>query len=785
MARFFCPGCWRDYPEDVSPCPGCGLDIHAFWNGKDWVSKLIVALHHPDAETRIRAGTILGRRAEPRAVQPLIDLFRCTRDPYVAQAAVQALGQIGTPQARQFLETLRDDPSVIIGAAVRQALAAPPPPPQTPRPTPAVTPTPPQPVLPPTVPGLSLADFLPQASQQVAALGADFEADRARLEALRQRLSEQRCYLAVVGQFKRGKSTLVNALLGEDALPSSVIPLTSIPTFVREGENLSARVLFDDSKQEQRLSAANPHELAQFLARFVTESANPHNRLGVRLVEATHPAPILRQGLVLIDTPGIGSTFQHNTEATVNFLPQCDAAIFVVSADPPITEVEVEFLKLVRQKMARVFFILNKIDYLQPQDRRTAVSFLGQVLCEQVGFDAPPPIFCASARQGLAARQNHDPSAWRDSGLAAIEAQIVDFLLTEKSQVLSRALARQTQDVLADVQRRLDLTAHSLQMPLAELEDRSRRFEENLLEIDEQRIVLLDRVAKDEQRLHALIRRHTNELLPQTRKFLQEIVQSCQDQQGSAWSEDSTRQAIAAAIPRFFERQFGATHHLCEQQLREALLPHRQRADDLVASVHRLVASIFDVPFIPPTPQIELTRSQQPYWRTHKWTIKFGAVPVTWVDRLFPRRFRHARIRRRVMEQVEYLVTRNVGDLQYSARENLRQSVESFRESLNQSLDQSIQATRGALERVRRQHVENSASVAPELDRLQASAAALQVLRQRLASIADTQDHNPQPSQADVDHASDSSDPCDRLPHDGSRLSPQPAAANDGVTQRI
>lgn len=391
MPRFFCPGCWWDFAEDVSPCPVCGLDIHAFWGGKDWIDKLIVALHHPDAETRIRAGTILGQRAEHRAVQPLIDLFRCTRDPYVAEAAVQALGQIGTPEARTFLETLRDSPSVIIGNAARTALAAARPPHATAATTHTTSVKPPTPVPAPAVGDLSLVDFLPQASEQVAALGAEFEAEHNRLEGLRQRLREERCYLAVVGQFKRGKSTLVNALLGEPVLPTAVVPLTSIPTFLREGGQLTARVLFDNGKPEERMVAANGGELAEFLARFVTESANPHNRLGVRVVEATHPAPMLRQGLVLIDTPGIGSTFQHNTEATVNFLPQCDAALFVVSADPPITEVEVEFLKLVRQKMARVFFILNKMDYLEGDERRTAVSFLRQVLCEQVGFDSPPP----------------------------------------------------------------------------------------------------------------------------------------------------------------------------------------------------------------------------------------------------------------------------------------------------------------------------------------------------------------------------------------------------------
>ena len=93
---------------------------------------------------------------------------------------------------------------------------------------------------------------------------------------------------------------------------------------------------------------------------FVTEEGNPKNRLGVEEVEILHPAPILQHGVVLIDTPGVGSTFTHNTRSTLNFLPQCDAALFVVSADPPLTEVETEFLKVVKSKVERLFSFSTK-----------------------------------------------------------------------------------------------------------------------------------------------------------------------------------------------------------------------------------------------------------------------------------------------------------------------------------------------------------------------------------------------------------------------------------------
>ena len=102
---------------------------------------------------------------------------------------------------------------------------------------------------------------------------------------------------------------------------------------------------------------------------------------------------ILSKGIVLIDTPGIGSTFRHNTEVTLNFLPQCDAALFLVSADPPITEVEVEFLKHLKTKVSLIFFILNKIDYLDEEERQKVLNFFKQVLKEQAGYESDPIIF--------------------------------------------------------------------------------------------------------------------------------------------------------------------------------------------------------------------------------------------------------------------------------------------------------------------------------------------------------------------------------------------------------
>ena len=160
-----------------------------------------------------------------------------------------------------------------------------------------------------------------------------------------------------------------------------------------------------------------------------------------------------------------------------------------------------------------------------------------------------PRSSAASARQGLAARRNQDAAAWQHSGMAEIEQQIVEFLLTEKTEVLQKAVSRQTSDVLADVQRREQLTLRSLQMPLADLDGRIRLFEESLTRIDEQRIVLMDRLGREEERLAKSVKKHADQLLPQSYRFFRGVVQSCQDRDGEIGPKNRPARPLRTLCP--------------------------------------------------------------------------------------------------------------------------------------------------------------------------------------------------------------------------------------------
>ena len=358
----------------------------------------------------------------------------------------------------------------------------------------------------------SLHSLLVSQSRELEELGPAFARDAETLKVLAERLAEGRFHLAVLGQFKRGKSTLLNALLGEDLLPSSVLPLTAIPTFITAGPSRQVRVVFSDHRPDQILDAADGTEVRDHLTRFAAEEGNPKNSLGVERVEVIHPSPLLSAGLTLIDTPGIGSTLVHNTATTMAFLQECDAALFVISADPPITGAEVSFLREVMTIVPRIFFIQNKSDMLNQDDLDRTVRFFSTVLTEQAGVRGEPEIFPISASQGLLARRSGDQELWRASGCARVEEYLQTFLIEEKQQALMAAIRIHALQVLQAVLFQVRLNERLLTMPVKDLEEKGTVFEETLTAIQRERDRTVDILAGEQQRVLGLLQEHAGSL---------------------------------------------------------------------------------------------------------------------------------------------------------------------------------------------------------------------------------------------------------------------------------
>jgi GTPase SAR1 family protein len=269
------------------------------------------------------------------------------------------------------------------------------------------------------------------------------------------RITEGRFFVACIGQFKRGKSTLLDALVGEPILPTGVVPVTTVPTVLRHGDQRAARVLID-----HKWHSIRPEELPQ----YVSEELNPENRKQVQGVEVFLPSALLASGMCLVDTPGIGSVFAGNTETTQDFIPQIDAAILVVGADPPISGEELALIEAVAANVDEILVVLNKIDRVSATDRQQASAFAAKVLAARLKKPVAR-IYEVSALNRLTGTTK--PDDW--------ELLVGDLggLATKSGEDMTRSAAeRGLRRFLASLTRAVEERIRALNQPIADSEHR-------------------------------------------------------------------------------------------------------------------------------------------------------------------------------------------------------------------------------------------------------------------------------------------------------------------------
>ena len=332
---------------------------------------------------------------------------------------------------------------------------------------------------------------------------------------LEQKILSNKFHLVILGQFKRGKTTFLNALLGQKILPTAVVPLTSIVTLMEYGEQLSVRVFFKDG---------NSKEIdINDLPLFITEERNPENEKQVRYVTVTHFSEYLKDGLVLIDTPGVGSIYQNNDDETYNYLPKMDAAIFLISVDPPISRAEIEFLQAIKQYSAKTFFILNKIDYLDDSGVEEALRFSEKVLSSHAKFDNP--VICPlSAKFALEGRIKGDEGMLEKSRLPQFNQILRDFLMKEKGNTIILAAGTKALNAVAELSMGINLEVKALNTPVHELLQKIELFDQAILEMRQEQqdnmFILDGEIRKLLQELEAIINLFKEE---KTRFFDKEI----------------------------------------------------------------------------------------------------------------------------------------------------------------------------------------------------------------------------------------------------------------------
>ncbi len=253
--------------------------------------------------------------------------------------------------------------------------------------------------------------------------------------------------VAVLGQFKRGKSSLLNALAGRPVLPTGLLPTTAVATSLVRGPT---GVRVTDAQGVTWAASLDA------VADYVSEQRNPGNVQRIARVEVSVPLPAWADGITFVDSPGVGSAHDANTAAARSLLPTVDAAVFVLAPDPPITAEEVSFLAEAKAYAAKVFFVVNKIDLLSSEERVVLQTYLRQQLSERCGF-ADPRLYPCSAALPRGGRRSRDPGAAPDGGVGELAHALEEYLGARRHEVVRTVLRARTRAFALRLRAQLDL----------------------------------------------------------------------------------------------------------------------------------------------------------------------------------------------------------------------------------------------------------------------------------------------------------------------------------------
>lgn len=554
---------------------------------------------------------------------------------------------------------------------------------------------------------MAVADELTRTLQALRQMASSEQ--RSAAETLLRRAADRRLRVVVAGEAKRGKSTLLNRLLGRELLPTGVLPVTAISTLVRPGEKDELRVAYRDGRVER-------YGLDR-LGEFVSERANPNNRLGVDTVEAVlTDGSLAGAGVELVDTPGTGSVFEHNTRTARDTYVELDAVIMVVTASPPMSAAERDLLREVAAHSVRTFVVVNKADQLSADELAEAVAFTRQ-LCADVGL-SDPLVYAMSARDA-------------DAGFAAFRHDFVRYLAEHGRTDVEDALrghavrlARTMRDESAVELRAVDLARSDAGAQVA-------AFAVVLSELRARSAELTDRCKTTQGRLR-------RELDESAHELVQDVADRCRGEAQRALFEPT---ANAETID---ERG----HALIERVVGESVLQWREeRARVLESRLAELVERVeaerleqLGALRAAASAQLDLavaaTIEPLPLQASRRFWLDFTAAPaVELPGAQLVRRHGFGAVRRarqRVLEDIVFLSDRQVGRVRADLQDRLDETVRRIVAALRSHHADVLTGLQAALDRATAAGTVGAAQAEEELQRLHERLATIDAIIEQL-----------------------------------------------------
>lgn len=516
-----------------------------------------------------------------------------------------------------------------------------------------------------------LPELLAQLADAVDDLAPSLAAEVAQL---RERLAGGRFLLTVVGEFNRGKSTLINALVGREVLPMGAIPVTTVTTTLAHGPDGLVVHLQDGSSRQG--------ELAE-LDRLVTESGNPGNRDAIDRVEVTIGSPLLAPGVVVIDTPGFASRHEHNTATASQALERTDAAILVLSAVQPVSERDLALLGELDEVSVRTLVVVNRIDAVPEAERGQVESFIADTLAEH-GV-APDRLHAVSAADALSAQLAGQPLP---ETFAELLAELDRTLQADLDLLRDRAERRRVRALADRLASTLELERAAAALSSAELTERLATFDEVVAEqrrrFDEDRAVI-------DQALTTIADAAYEQLLDEVREPAREDLDRLRQAATEAGLRE-LRHHLDARIDELVRRRYDdlrrATADDVARRWQQAAQRYLGRVTARSDELAEAASELFDVPLVPPSPPGFTSQPSGFYHATAPSATMTGELAAP-LRLLLPASVQRHRAVERADERYREGLVKHAGRVRWDVLQRL-----------TSARDELVEATRGHLDRV-------------------------------------------------------------------------------------
>lgn len=495
-----------------------------------------------------------------------------------------------------------------------------------------------------------------------------------------------------MGEFKRGKSTIVNALVGEEVAPAGVLPLTSVAIELSWGP---------PSTIVERLDGTQTTIDRSDVPAYVAEERNPRNAKQVARVLLTGEWPLLGGGVTLIDTPGAGSIHEHNSEVAQEALLEADGAIVVLSADSPLSAHELEMLSALRERQAPTFFVLNKVDHLSPGELAQVRRFVSEAIAQHLGRAVR--VYETDARSALARRLG-DSDAGDLFGLDQLLNDLRSFITHDLVGALERGARRD----LAGLGRSL---MDALVVEQAVLEMDSIQFARLGAEFSVAAEAQKDAFEDD----RILLRRDVAQLTDSVRARLDDFARREPPKHHSGLDSAAARaplsrlsEELRAVIEQSVKSSFD-TFRFAEQErieLRwgEIAESFRRRTEDRVAAVRDAASELFTIEL----PRVSIPAVASEHERFFYLFLHIGSstdLLTSFAGRLVPGRIARPRALRKAREELGREFAKHAGRVAWDLTQRLEEACRALEHSMAEALAASTQAITDAANRAERRRV--------------------------------------------------------------------------------